>query len=204
MLSLKLNKIFKSVKLYENSLSVIFGTVFIVVLGVLVINYFSKNKSAQPTPSVEGEESALIKVHKVEKGEDLWKISEKYFGTGYKWVEIAKENKIENPGLIEAGQEIKIPEIAVEETRAQTQIQTQTQTPTPTQEQEVKKGTPDTSLNANDAITQDSYVVVKGDNLWKICVRAYGDGYKWAEIAKANNLKNPNLILPGMSLTLPR
>jgi nucleoid-associated protein YgaU len=45
---------------------------------------------------------------------------------------------------------------------------------------------------------------VKGDSLWKIAVRAYGDGYKWVSIAKANKLVNPNLIHSGNVLTLPR
>src|SRR3989344_883220 len=112
MLSPKLNKLFKSAKLHENSFSVIFGTLFIVILGVFVLNYFSKNKATQLTPVVAGDNSTSLKIHKVEKGEDLWKISEKYYGTGYKWVEIAKENGIANPGLIEVGQEIKIAEIS--------------------------------------------------------------------------------------------
>jgi nucleoid-associated protein YgaU len=40
--------------------------------------------------------------------------------------------------------------------------------------------------------------------LWTIAVRAYGDGYKWTEIAKANKLVNPNLIHPGNVFVLPR
>lgn len=46
--------------------------------------------------------------------------------------------------------------------------------------------------------------MVKGDHLWGIAVRAYGDGYKWVEIARENNLVNPNLIHPGNVLSLPR
>ena len=57
---------------------------------------------------------------------------------------------------------------------------------------------------APEAISSDSYTVVKGDNLWSIAVRAYGDGYKWTEIAKANKLVHPSLIHPGNDLTLPR
>jgi LysM repeat protein len=53
-------------------------------------------------------------------------------------------------------------------------------------------------------ITRSTYEVVEGDNLWQIAVRAYGDGYKWVEIAEANNLSNPDLIYPGDKFTLPR
>lgn len=59
-------------------------------------------------------------------------------------------------------------------------------------------------LSANTKITTDTYTVVKGDTLWDISVLAYGDGFKWSEIAKANNLKNPNLIHTGNVLKLPR
>jgi len=40
--------------------------------------------------------------------------------------------------------------------------------------------------------------------LWKIAEREYGDGFKWVEIAKLNNLKNPDLIEKGQILKLPQ
>ena len=53
-------------------------------------------------------------------------------------------------------------------------------------------------------IKGEEYTIVAGDNLWTIAERAYGDGYKWTEIAKANNLANPDLIFTGNKLKLPR
>jgi putative chitinase len=53
-------------------------------------------------------------------------------------------------------------------------------------------------------ITDSTYTVAKGDNLWDIAVRAYGDGYKWTDIARANNLSNPGSIYSGDTLKLPR
>lgn len=53
-------------------------------------------------------------------------------------------------------------------------------------------------------IKGEEYTVVSGDNLWTIAERAYADGYKWTEIAKANNLVNPDIIHPGNKLRLPR
>lgn len=47
------------------------------------------------------------------------------------------------------------------------------------------------------------YRVVKGDSLWMIAAREYGDPTVWPEISKANQLPNPDLILVGMSLHLP-
>ena len=45
--------------------------------------------------------------------------------------------------------------------------------------------------------------MVKGDCLWTICKRFYGDGSLAYKLATANNIKNPNLIYPGQVLTLP-
>lgn len=42
-----------------------------------------------------------------------------------------------------------------------------------------------------------TYTVKKGDNLWSICKKYLGDGSKCYEIAKLNNISNPNLIYPG-------
>ena len=42
-------------------------------------------------------------------GDDLWNIALKEYGTGYKWVDIAKSNKLENPGIIHAGNVLVMP-----------------------------------------------------------------------------------------------
>lgn len=49
------------------------------------------------------------------------------------------------------------------------------------------------------------YVVKQGDNLWRISVQAYGDGYQWMNVYRANKdlIKNPNKIEIGMKLALP-
>ncbi len=51
--------------------------------------------------------------------------------------------------------------------------------------------------------TAGSYTVVKGDSLWAICKKIYGDGSLAYKLATANGIKNPNLIYPGQVLTLP-
>ena len=49
----------------------------------------------------------------------------------------------------------------------------------------------------------DVYTVVKGDSLWAICKRTYGDGSLAYKLATANGIKNPNLIYPGQVLIIP-
>ena len=51
--------------------------------------------------------------------------------------------------------------------------------------------------------TAREYEIKTGDSLWTISENIYKDGYKWTEIAKANNIKNPDLIEAGVKLTLP-
>lgn len=48
-----------------------------------------------------------------------------------------------------------------------------------------------------------TYTVVKGDALWNIAKKFYGDGSKYTIIANANGISNPNLIYPGQVLTIP-
>ena len=46
------------------------------------------------------------------------------------------------------------------------------------------------------------YTVQKGESLWGICRKKYNDGSKCWEIAKLNNITNPNLIYPGQVIRL--
>lgn len=49
------------------------------------------------------------------------------------------------------------------------------------------------------------YVVEKGDSLWSIAEKVYGDGTRWKEIRKANKdvIKDPKIIRPGWKLRIP-
>ena len=47
-----------------------------------------------------------------------------------------------------------------------------------------------------------TYQVKKGDTLWNIAKKELGAGNKYQDIAKLNNLSNPNLIYPGQILKL--
>lgn len=47
-----------------------------------------------------------------------------------------------------------------------------------------------------------TYTVKSGDTLWAICQRELGSGTKYKEIAKLNNIPNPNKIYPGQVIKL--
>ncbi|MCX6725767.1 MAG: site-2 protease family protein [Candidatus Shapirobacteria bacterium] len=70
-----------------------------------------KNLGQMITLKIQGEER-MIKVmpweYEVVTGDNLWKISEKIYQNGYRWVEIARWNKIKNPGLILVGEKLTV------------------------------------------------------------------------------------------------
>lgn len=50
-----------------------------------------------------------------------------------------------------------------------------------------------------------NYIVKSGDCLWNIAKKQLGDGSRWKEIYELNKdkIKNPNLIYPNQTLTMP-
>lgn len=162
----------------------ILGALVIVIVGVLIVNYFKDQKSKTLPEALTTSNAVEIgKPHTVVKGETLWSIAEDAYGSGYNWVDVKSANNLITE-KIEVGQKLDIPDVAAKK-------------PTVTKTAEV-------STTTSGAIATSSYVVIHGDTLWDISVRAYGDGFKWVEIAKANGLTNPNLIHAGNVLTLPR
>ena len=186
----KLKSILKTLKINENLISTIMGGVVVVVMAAMIFNYFKTfNKSGQISDQAAvnlNEEEVLAKelptTYKVVKGDDLWHISERFYNSGYNYVDIAKASKLANASAIEVGQELVIPKVVAKK------IETKTQT-------------------AKISIEGEKYTTVKGDHLWSIAVRAYGDGYKWTAIYNANKAKigkNPSWLFTGVELVLPR
>lgn len=187
MKKLNLKNILKTFKLNESTISTIIGVIVVVIAGTFIFNYFKGGKgSIIPGTNTQQEERQENesgneneeRTYIVKKGQSLWKIAEEVYGSGYNWVDIAKENNIKNPNVIEEGMKIKIPNAEVK--------------------------TAKTMEDNTQRITGGTYTVAKGDTLWKIAVRAYGDGYRWVDIARENKLSNPNLIHSGNVLSLPR
>ncbi len=52
------------------------------------------------------------------------------------------------------------------------------------------------------AVADGKYTVQKGDTLWVIAKKYYGNGNLYTKIVKNNNIKNPNLIYPGQILII--
>ncbi len=81
--------------------------------------------------------------------------------------------------------------------------------PVPTKKVVVKpKPTVATKINkpatTSSAMVGKSYTVKSGDTLWSISENAYGSGYNWVDINRANNLFNSDIIQAGDKLFVPK
>ncbi|VEB23021.1 LysM domain/BON superfamily protein [uncultured Avibacterium sp.] len=56
------------------------------------------------------------------------------------------------------------------------------------------------------ATDEEFYVIQKGDTLWKIAEKAYGNGAKYTAIVEANKevIKDADKIFPGQKIRLPK
>ncbi len=201
----------------ESYTSLLLGIVVVIIASVLLISFLKGRefgKTPPPAPEISaakiepllsvtpgkgsvGQQSqeetgatrpvtqaGLKGTYTVQAGDDLWHIAEKVYKDGYKWTLIAKANNITNPGMIFSGNVLTIPN--ARETQATTPAQA------PQSQQEMMP-----------AIVGNSYKVQHGDSLWSIAERRYKNGYRWIDIAKANNLTNPDLIHSDNIVQLP-
>jgi len=199
------NSIEKTIKNNESGISMIIGAIVIVIVGLFIIKNYSPTEEGEVVPSIGTEEDSISDKYTVQKGDDLWNISENYYGSGYDWTLISEANDIQEPYILEEGQELVIPE---KESIPETETESDDISSTPEQVLPTLSAAPSQNEEVSDGdengVSQETYTVAKGDSLWKISVKLYGDGYKWTEIANANGLKNPNLIHSGNVFVIPR
>lgn len=143
------------------------------------------------------------KTYIVQEGETLWSIAEKAYKSGYNWTDIARANKISDPNAIDKGQKLVIPSVAPR-VIAQASVTVSPQQTALSPTAIIRRTSPPIQQGTLAQITASSYTVQHGDDLWDIALRAYRDGYKWVEIARANNLSNPDIIHAGNVLKIPR
>lgn len=112
----------------------------------------------------------------VRRGDSLWRIAARFLGDGTAWRRVAAANpQITNPNLIHIGEVIELPEAT-------------------------------SSIEASVTGRMSAAPLVRverGDTLWQLAQVRFGRGTAWTCIAQTNQLRNPDLILPGQFLTLP-
>ncbi len=181
---MEIKQVLKTVKLYESTISMILGALVLAIAAFLVFSYFRNLKVGTVSTNGTQNQTAQIASHKVVAGETLWSIAEKYYGDGFKWQQIAEANSISNPESLEKDTKLSIPE---------TELEVKVTTTVKSEETKALKSE-----------LPSSYTVAKGDDLWKISVKVYGNGHKWPEIAKLNRITNANVIFVGSQLNLPK
>ncbi len=205
-------KIENEINSNQSKLSTILGALIVLVLGILIFNFFNKSKPslgpAQQTQQEQQQEDVSVNQlpgkYTVKEGDTLFLIAEKYYQDGYKYSELAKVNSLNDPDLISTGQVLQIPKLTLQETATN---------PLPLESPQISQ-IPDNSTILGTGggnttiwgpkIEDKSYTVVEGDWLSTIAARAYGDISAYQRIADANHLANPNHIVPGTVLTIPR
>lgn len=196
-----LQKLQTQFQLNESYLSLFLGFLIVLVLGILVFNYFKGNRpdlgpAGQTIAQEDVKPEDLPGKYTVKEGDTLFKIAEGYYKDGYKFLQIAETNKLADVNTLEVGQVLEIPKLVEEIAQAKTEA-------AETVSDEGIGGAVNQTI-WGETITGDTYKVVEGDWLSKIAGRAYGDILAYEKIAKANNITNPDLIEVGTVLTIPR
>ncbi len=142
---------------------------------------------AQPAPSKPEtvSPSQTTRSYQVQRGDTLIKIAQKTLGNGDRWREIALLNNIVDTRDLQVGMTLKIPADSNQPTPAQP-APSPPATPTPSQPQ------------------YDNYQVQRGDTLIKIARNTLGNGNRWQDIAKLNNIVDTRDLRVGMALKVPR
>ena len=184
----------------ESYTSLLLGMVIVILAIILVAALFrdrdftgsDQEKDISATQTGPLTEPRAGATYTVQEGDTLWTISEEAYENGFLWEQVAEANNLDSPDDISAGAEITIPEVPA----TPTMPISPTTVPEYTVPQEEQK---QQEINQN-----SSYSIRKGDTLWDISIRVYGDGYKWPQIAAHNNIPNPNIIYEGDTITFPR
>ena len=221
-----LGKIENEIKSNQSRLSMVLGVLIILVVGILVFNFLNKNKpSLGPAQNTQEEQppqdissDKLPGKYTIKEGDTLFLIAEKYYKNGEKFTEIAKANNISDVNTIEKGQVLEIPKLAETEAMAlSTPPPSLAPSPSPSSSPEVSPSaspspTTTTELGTGGGNTTiwgakiegNTYTVQEGDWLSTISARSYGDIFAYKRIADANNISNPDYIVPGQVLKIPR
>ncbi len=133
--------------------------------------------------------------HFVQPNESLYKITERYYGQGSLWKQLAEANegKVGRTGTIRPGVRLLLPAALGAHKLRGVPNQTQPQQAQP------KRSAPATTPAAS------TYTVVKGDTLGEISIKLLGTSKRTEEIIKANKglIDDADEIRVGMKLKIP-
>jgi nucleoid-associated protein YgaU len=164
-------------------------------------------QEVKPTiaPNVN-DSKTLPATYTVLPGDSLWAVSQKFYGTGYEWKQIATANKLGGTYTLEKGQVLNVPKVelisATSTEKAQIAKASTAPSNKPSQSTAPAVGganvTPTQNATTAGAVT---YTVAHGDTLWSIATTQCNNGYLWSSVAKQNKLVKPGVIHTGNTFT---
>jgi nucleoid-associated protein YgaU len=121
----------KNLKLNEDRLTNLLTAVVMVLVAILLVGYFrsvNRPTTSSANTEISEEKKAAMTVEEaissgfpseytIKKGDTLWKIADKAYGTGFEWVEIFQANKetLKNPNHLVVGSKITLPVVEYQE-----------------------------------------------------------------------------------------
>lgn len=155
----------------------------------------SGSDAAPVTPLPNIEEST--RYHAVQKGDTLYRLAERYYGSGNRWRVLAEANRdrIGTNGLLHEGVRLRIP--PGEPAKA-------ARGATPAKQSQPKAAGPTEVRIASSAKARaKTYTVRSGDTLGAIALKTLGTSRRWREILDLNHLDEEEILSPGVVLKLP-
>ena len=112
---------FSRLNLQESYVSLALGAVVVIVIAAVLFLILSGGKGKVTLTGLKTaieeqlkksakEEPKKVEVYEVKEGDTLFLITQKKYGDGFKYPQIASLNKIANPDLIEVGMKLNLPE----------------------------------------------------------------------------------------------
>lgn len=185
-----------NLNLDQSAVSLALGAIVVVVIGVLVFNYFSRlnrpTTPLAPTPQTSAlTSSPTPSKHTVVAGETLGVVAQKYYGSVDQWTRLCDANKEALQGNCDnlpVGLQLTVP---LPEVAGVFSIASPVPFPTPSPE---VSPIPSVMPVTGTVQTKDTYTIVRGDTLCGILVRLQGSCANANQIARCNNISNVNLI----------
>ncbi|MDP3758621.1 MAG: LysM peptidoglycan-binding domain-containing protein, partial [Candidatus Daviesbacteria bacterium] len=157
-----LERLENDMKSNQSKISMVLGVLIILVVGILIFNYFNRGKAtlgpAQQTNQTDIQDVSPDKLpgkYTVKESDTLFTIAQNYYKDGYKFTEIAKANNITDPNQVETGQVLEIPKLETLKAAA---------SPEPVTSPEETLGTGGSNITIwGPQISGNTYTVVEGD-----------------------------------------
>lgn len=173
-----------------------------------------KTTNVQP-PAIE-----TMKFHVVARGDTLFDIAAKYYGTGHVWKKLAEANDIKG-GTVRLGQKLRIPDqqqvlgtpttavtdptTRVVEARPDARKAESESKPAASEKRTPSKPAPrQNALPVRPRTELATYTVRRGDTLKEIAQRQLGSATRWEELAELNKIEDADDLQAGKVLRLPR